>query len=572
MKKIKLLVIGVLPYCLWCWCWTAQAQSLPNLPELLPPRSPTPIPPQIPSSPPSLEIPPLPPTLPSLPNRTLRVREFRVTGNTVFRNTLLQNLLSPYLERELTSEALGQALQIITNHYRAKGWILATTRIPIQSNQNINPQAAILTLEIIEGKILAITFNQASGPIRNQGYVRRRLTTATQGPFNLKKLETELRFLSQDPRVQRIATSLLPAELPGEAHLEVALVGNRALQLFAGTDNLRSPAVGSWQRRIDLNQLNLAGIGDTLQFSYRNTNGSNAMQLAYRVPLHPRGLDFAIRSTIAASEIIESPFEPLDIQSSFRSLEFDLSQVVFRRAQPNSTQLLRLGATIRGQNIDTRVLGEPFPISEGADDQGRTRLRSLNFYQEWEHLGAQQTLLGRSEFSFGLAGFLDGTVNTQRPDSQFISWRGDLVYLRRFGRWLDLLARASAQFADRSLLSPEQFTLGGADSVRGYRTDYLFGNSGISSSLEFRLPLYSGKLGDLRIAPFIDVGNIWNLPTTSGLPSTLLSSGIGLIYNFNNDKLQARLDFGVPLLRPSTDTALWQQDLGLSFSLRTRLY
>lgn len=554
------------------FCSAVHAQVGP-LPELLPPRPE--IIPQQPSPAPAPEIkPPLPQpqVIPSLTMPAIRVREFRILGNRSISAPKLLSLLAPYLNRELNSEELSQALASLTNYYRNQGWLLASTTLPLQLNQNLDPSAAVLTVQLDEGQISQINFvADGQRTIRNQGYVRKRLQAATRGSFRIQDLEKELRFLSQDPLVEKISVSVLPTER-GEGVLDVRLVGNRASQLYTGTNNLRSPAAGTWERRLDFNNLNVIGVGDQFKAVFRNTEGSNALQLSYSVPLNQRGLNFTVQSTLANSQITEDPFSELDIKTIFVAIDVDLSQVVYRAASPNATQLVRLGTVIGGQNSDSSVLDQPFPISPGANDNGETRIRSVGFYQTFEHLGARQTIFARSELSIGLGSFLGGTVNIEAPDNRFLSWRGDMIYLRRFSRRLDMLSRTSAQFGDRQLLSQEQFSLGGPDSIRGYRSDLLFANSGVTSSLEFRLPIYSGSKGEFKIAPFLDFGYAWGVQENSGLPSTLLSSGLGLVYNFGNDRLQARLDFGIPLIRPSSKQSLWQQDLGISFSIRTKLY
>jgi hemolysin activation/secretion protein len=81
-----------------------------------------------------------------------------------------------------------------------------------------------------------------------------------------------------------------------------------------------------------------------------------------------------------------------------------------------------------------------------------------------------------------------------------------------------LLLRADAQFADRALLPFEQFSVGGIDSVRGYRQDALLTDNGIFASAEVRIPILRLPKMDglLQIAPFFDIGHGWN---RSGFPN-----------------------------------------------------
>ena len=52
-----------------------------------------------------------------------------------------------------------------------------------------------------------------------------------------------------------------------------------------------------------------------------------------------------------------------------------------------------------------------------------------------------------------------------------------------------LVLRGDVQFADRPLISFEQFGLGGIDNVRGYGRDILLKDNGVFASAELRVPI-----------------------------------------------------------------------------------
>ena len=121
------------------------------------------------------------------------------------------------------------------------------------------------------------------------------------------------------------------------------------------------------------------------------------------------------------------------------------------------------------------------------------------------------------------------------------------------------------QLADRSLVALEQFAVGGQTTVRGYRQDALLADNGAFASIELQLPIGNGNNSVFQVAPFIDVGTVWNNNRANSGGNTLLSTGLGL--QWRSDNLSARLDWGIPLVNAGSQKNSWQ-DNGLYFSLR----
>jgi hemolysin activation/secretion protein len=200
----------------------------------------------------------------------------------------------------------------------------------------------------------------------------------------------------------------------------------------------------------------------------------------------------------------------------------------------------------------------------------------LNFGQEWLQRSRQDVLAARSEFSVGIGAF-DATINDNEPDSKFFLWRGQLLYLRRFGEARGepaiaplLLLRSNIQLAADSLLSREQLSLGGQATVRGYRQDALLTDNGIFASAEARLPIVRVPRvkGTLQIAPFIDFGIGWNTNRESPDNNTLVGAGFGLIWQMG-EFFTARIDWGIPLVNTDSTNGSWQEN-GVYFQFEYR--
>ncbi len=349
----------------------------------------------------------------------------------------------------------------------------------------------------------------------------------------------------------------------------------QAFRVEAALDNERSPTIGTSQQRIQMSHANLLGLGDRLSLGYRHTNGSDAIETSYLVPINSHNGTIELGYTNISSDIVERPFNQLDIISDARAIELTFRQPIVRQATAKATKEFAFGLSAARLESESYLLGTPFPLSRGADERGRTKISAIRFFQEWNKRSGTEVFLARSQFSLGI-GAIEATINNSDPDSRFLAWRGQTAWLRRLGE-TTLLLRADLQLADRPLVPLEQFGLGGATTVRGYRQDALVSDNGFLASAELRISVWKGEAGELQVIPFMDVGTTWNNNgaddnLTEPETGTLLSVGLGLQYQLS-DRFSARLDWGIPLVPINTNSSSdsWQEE-GLHFGVRYQLF
>lgn len=547
---------------------TAQRIDVPtippqDIPRTLPPnQQPQPTAP-VPLPPPEdlLPKPTIPQPSPEVPGEnfnTLFVRSFEVVGSTVFSSQELTELLKKYIGRNVTFAELLQARSAITEFYVKRGYITSAAFIPPQTLEN-----GVVKIQVIEGSLegIKITGNRRLKP----GYVRSRIGLAASTPVNINRLLEGLRLLQLDPLIQNISADVQAGTSPGKSLLQVNVVEAKTLSIAPSIDNGRVPSVGTIRRRVELTQANLLGFGDGLRVGYTNTAGSNAVDVGYTIPLNPRNGTLSLAYGTTSSHVIEEPFDELDIEADSRYYELTYSQPLFQRP----SEELALGFTLSHQHSQTKLgidnIG-PYPLSPGADDEGRTRVSALRFFQQWVHRSERQVLAARSQFSIGLDLF-NATINNSAPDSRFFAWRGQAQWTRLLARDTLLLVRGDLQIADRALVPLEQFGIGGQETVRGYRQEALLIDNGVLFSTELRLPILKAPRigGVLQLTPFIDIGTGWNNGTNNPNPNTLVGPGLGLLWQQGD--FSARIDYGIPVVSIDYDKETLQ-DRGLYFSIR----
>jgi len=538
----------------------SQLSQLPNPIQPRSPELPPPIPP-VPQPIPLQPTPPIPPNenQPEIPG-TIRVERFEFEGNTAFSSRQLSEITQQFIGREITFAELLEVENALTKKYTDTGYINSGAVIP--AAQTFPREGAIVKIQIVEGGLAEI---RVTGTRRlNSSYVRSRLEIATRRPLNRDRLLEALQLLQLDPQIGNISAELQAGTRPEQSRLEVRVkeADTFSVELFA--DNDRSPSVGSFRRGVRINQANLVGLGDGLEVTYANTDGSNELNASYTIPINPRNGTVRLAAGVSKTNVIEEPFDSLEIEGRSRTYELTYRQPVVQKPDRE----LALGLTLSRQESDTTLLGEKFQLSPGANEQGETRVSAIRFFQEYVQRSPNQVFAARSQFSLGSSLF-GATVNDSEPDSRFFAWRGQAQYVRRLAPETLLILRTDAQLATSSLLSLEQIGIGGSQTVRGYRQDLLLSDSGALASAEVRIPVWRVPKvkGILQVAPFIDFGVGWNYSGEKVNPDSnvLLGAGLGLIWQMS-DRFSARLDYSIPLIDvTSGDRTL--QEKGIYFRI-----
>ncbi|WNZ44856.1 ShlB/FhaC/HecB family hemolysin secretion/activation protein [Leptolyngbya boryana CZ1] len=531
-----------------------------DLPRPQPPQPSPPEPTSTPLPPPDQLLPGLTPPTPEPPENvsdTIQIKQIEIVGSTVFRPQDFAEITRKYVDRRISFAELLQIRTEITELYIKQGYVTSAAVLPPQVLTG-----GTVKIQIIEGAIASI---DVIGTRRlNPAYIRSRIGLVAQKPLNVNRLLEGLRLLQLDPLIASISADLQAGTRPGTSVLQITIAEAKTLTLSPLLDNSRSPSVGSFRRQLEVSQANLLGLGDGLRASYTNTDGSNGIDLSYIVPFNARNGTLRLAYGSTRSRVIEEPFDILEIQARSRYYELTLRQPIVQRP----TNEFAIGLTFSRQESQTELgidnIG-PFPLSPGADEQGRTQISALRFFQEYVQRSDRQVFAARSQFSLGL-NFLNSTINDQAPDSRFFAWRGQAQWTRLLARDSLFLVRGDMQLADRTLVPLEQIGVGGQETVRGYRQDALLTDNGFLFSTELRLPIFRPRNGLVQLTPFVDLGTGWNRSGDNPEKNTLVGAGLGLLWR-QGENFSARIDFGFPLVSIENEKRTLQEN-GIYFSIR----
>jgi hemolysin activation/secretion protein len=510
---------------------------------------------------PEEESPPTETPLPTDPSETFLVNKINIVGATVLPEEEIQELVAPLEGNEISTQELKQLADTITQIYLERGYITSRSFIP---DQTIDANG-IVDINIIEG-ILEDVRVEGNNRIKDS-YIQSRIFLGATIPLNTATLEDQLRLLRLNPLFENVEASLRAGSEIGKSILLVRIKEADPFVNNFSIDNLSPPSVGSERGGATLGWRNVTGNGDDILGSvYVSDGDSQVYDISYRLPVNAMNGTFQLRVSPNRNGIVQDEFEELDIRGNSQLYELSFRQPFVR--SPREEFALSLAfAHQRGQ---TFTFEGPTPFGFGPDEDGMTRTSVIKFGQDYIRRDVQGAWSLRSQFTLG-TGWLDATVNPDPiPDGRFVSWTGQVQRVQRISNNNVLILQGDIQLTPNSLLSSQQFVIGGGSSLRGYRQNVRSGDNGFRFSAEDRITLIrdSSNLPVLQVAPFIDMGSIWNhSDNPNPLPDEtfLVGIGSGVIWQVIPG-LNLRLDYARPLVSID-DKGDNLQDEGFYFSV-----
>ena len=481
----------------------------------------------------------------------------------------LAEVVKEFTGRELNSENLEQARQKLTRFYINLGYLNSGAILPDQKVVNDR-----ILFRITEGILTEINI-KGNERLLSQ-FIKKRIQRGAGPPLNVHRLQKQLQTLRLNPNISRINAELKPGVSPGQSYLDLAIAEKFPIELTLELNNHRTPSVGAERLRLKAAHNNVFGISDRLDLDYGITKddlddfnfaGFDDFEVSYTVPVNSYDTTLKLAFRQSDFSFIEQPFDDLNIESETEEVGFTLSHPLIN----SYNQQLRLSLTGERRQSKTFLLGRPFDFSEGAED-GISRVTVIRLIQSWVQRSLSSVFAIRSSANFGIDVLHPTKRDGTTRDGKYFSWLGQFQVVHRLGKTSNqLILKNNIQWTDDELPSLEQFSVGGIDSVRGYRENQIVRDRGIVSSIEFRIPLLFGKKGKerLQIAPFFDYGRATNNGSSSRAFKELISAGIGVLLN-PIEPLECQLYWGHAFRDVNNDKDDFQDDgfhFAVSFSL-----
>ena len=405
-------------------------------------------------------------------------------------------------------------IQSINRAFVTAGFV--NSGLLVSRQTNADPE--VIDLQLVYGRLFT---SEAAGPAvavqwptgasgLTEDYVRDRFPSSERQPLNALELERDFRLLTEDPMIQTVSASLRPGTRPGEAALQLLIHPAQRFDLYTGAANDRSPSVGG--DRVFAGGYLRSSIfsGDTLSAEVGRTKGVQDAQVAYSTPfLSPRN-SLSLRAGLNNAAVIDRPLQPLDIEARDRHAELAITRRILRRplmgallpGRWTSSQTLTVGASLFYRKQRSFLLGEPFSFAPGSVN-GRTEYKAARLTADYVRRNVAHVVALSITGTLGLGGTQSDIESVPNPADHFSSVLGQLNFAKRLGGALELRGRLVGQYSGGTLYSGERLSIGGANSVRGYRESLFLVERGIIGSLELARPF---RLWGRRARGGVDAG------------------------------------------------------------------
>ena len=490
------------------------------------------------------------------------IRSFILEGNTQFSDEALAPILSPYENRIITAEELHQLTHALTMHYVAQGFVNSGVIVPNQRAQD-----GRVRLQFIEGQLVQTDIKGLH--YLKENYLSQRLRMPKDRPFNINTLQEQLKLLQKNPRVERVQAEIKPGMQRGEAILAMHVEERLPYTLSLALNNAISANVGGIQGSLAFQSLNFLGMGDTLGLNYIQAQGLKAGEFHYSLPLNTNDTTVSLSYKRSESEVVAQAFRPLNITGDSTYYSISLRHPLTHTLNTDAA----IGMRLSERKSRSFLLGEPFSFTPGVN-QGRSNATIVSLFHEWVRRNENNVFAWHSTLDAGIADqdqALESNLSSEIPTGKYRALLMQTQWLRRLNVWdSTFMLRGALRRANKPLLAAEQFSLGGVNSVRGYRENLFTRDNGLLLTLGWRIPLMPAKTPhghNLQLTPFMDYGKGWNNENRMNSREEL--SSIGLDFQWRMGKhLKLNLSLAHALNDNTQEVAEYDlQDDGIAFSL-----
>jgi hemolysin activation/secretion protein len=477
------------------------------------------------------------------------IRRYRLEGNTLLAQERIDQVLAPFAGQSKDFGDVQRALEALQAAYQAAGYGSVEIRLPEQELER--GEVRFIVLEVKIGKII-VEGNQHF----NSANVRRSVPSLREGETpNTLEIAKSMRLANENPSKQS-AVLLRGAERDGQVDATIRVADIDPTRWSMSLDNTGNESTGRARLGVAYQHANLFDRDHVLtaQFITSPTKfkDANVFGIGYKIPLYSLGdsVDLVAGYSNVDSGTVQNLFAVSGQGSIFgarynqalpkwRDLEHRITYGLDYRIYQN--QVVPEGTQT---NLVPDITVHPMSLTYSANV--RSTGQDLSFY-----LNMAQNIPGGNDGStedFQCPRPSDGLCSRAGATARYTLFRGGFNYVRVVKTDWQFRTNFSAQYTEDALVAPEQFGIGGADSVRGFNERYVSNDKGYRTSLEFYTPdmakPFGFKDGRLRFLAFYDTGALHRNYTLATEQSAmhLDSGGLGLRLNYKN-YFSARLDW-----------------------------
>jgi hemolysin activation/secretion protein len=481
--------------------------------------------------PPADEVRPRPPeprpALPVSPTLKVRVTKFTFSGNTLFTDELLSDVVQEFVGKELDFEGLTDAATKVRAYHRERGYFLAQAYLPQQAIKD-----GVVEIAVIEGRVGIVELQRRPATRLAEWLLAGILDAHLKSGDIITEtgLEKPLLLINDLPTAA-VTSEIRPSQTVGAADLRVNV--DQGVGLFNGFidfDNHGSRFTGAYRLGGSLNMNNPLTIGDQVQLrAFATDEDMYFGRFAYLVPVGFWGTRMGVSVTTFSYKLGE---EFTDLLASGDGLV-------------KSVYAFHPLYRTRNTNLIGQFAYEDKRLHDQRDFDGVVEDRFIDSIKAGVVGDFRDAFLGGGLNAFSLT-YTQGDVKiapTSVADADvsaiglntvgsFRKWNYDYKRLNRLTENASVLFALSGQQASKNLASAEKMSLGGPNGVRAYPVGEATGDSGNLVQVEGRYLWPGVKVfdGDVVVLAFYDWGQLYvnEKPRDSDTQNKRSISGYGV--------------------------------------------
>jgi len=472
---------------------------------------------------------------------TIAVKSIVINGGESLESReVLQALVADAIGQRLDFAQLQKLTNLISQHLKAKGWLLTKAYLPKQDVTEGHIQITIIQghLEINdEGQ--SITIERAPDTRLNNDVIQERMRYIISGDtLQGDNLNRTLLLLNELPGIQA-KTALEKGKKAGTSRLGLNVKEGNLIKGNATLDDTGSHYTGTWVGNFNVSVNDPFGIGELFSVGSTHAENLNLGRISFSAPIGYNGLQLNTRYSYLDYSVGRE-LRKLDSAGVAQTGGIGLSYPFIKSR--TFTFSGSADYTIKAMHDSSMNV----ITSEKQIDSGKVGVNGQYMDHFWG-------VVGLNQFSYDVSvGNVDLFLDKERAaDSSSAKSRGiydkhnfNYTRLQKLTDNLSLFLATNGQWADGNLSSSEKFVLGGSSSVRAYPSGEASGDSGYVTNFEMRYDVpYKSEIGTVQLIGFFDSGYIvlhekrWKNDVTSksGLNDFhLYGSGIGINFAHGN--------------------------------------
>ncbi len=485
----------------------------------------------------------------------LPINSVELSGVTLFSPAESRGWVTPYEGRCLGLEDFDAILEQITLAYVDAGYVLSRAYLPEQ-----NLADGSLDIDVVEGHLAAVTVNGRDDEASRR-WMRQIFPGQIGQPVHIRRIEQGLDQIRTMPRWQA-SFEFDPGATPGDSVMKVSAETAKPIEFRFSANNNGSADSGDWILGMSGDVTNQLGLNETLSFGVTHSatlrppqlgNGNGDYSRSANVDISiPYGRFTFDAGWSGSAYHLTIPGAQSDIPTDGDTSSFSFgTKYLLSRDQGSKTYLSMDLDRAANRN---RVMG----VQVDSSSRVLTSLRATLSHERtiWDGPFSGSLFV---EHGLKLLGAEDAAAQAAgQPDAQYLLAGFSASYSHGIDvptGQLTWTSTMNGQVSTDRLYGSQQFSIGGASTVRGTRIALASGSSGVfwRNGLEYRfdaaLPEF---LGTPSVYAGLDLGKVFAQSAVGATGGSAVGSVFGVKLN------SGALSFD----------ASWQQVLAVSSGLQ----